>query len=50
VYLNGEPEHTAIGHGETIVYCRGEGPNTIAIRTVDSSGNASALSNQIVVC
>jgi hypothetical protein len=50
VYLNGEPEHAAIGYGETVVYCRGEGPNTIAIRAVDSSGNASAFSNQIVFC
>jgi chitodextrinase len=50
VYLNGEPEHAAIGYGETIVYCRGEGPNTIAIRAVDSSGNVSAFSNQIVFC
>jgi chitodextrinase len=50
VYLNGVPEHAAIGYGETIVYCRGEGPNTIAIRAIDSSGNASAFSNQIVFC
>jgi hypothetical protein len=50
VYLNGESEHAAIGYGETIVYCRGEGPNTIAIRAVDSSGNASTFSNQIVFC
>ena len=50
VYLNGEPEHASLGYGETIVYCRGEGPNTIAIRAVDSSGNESAFSNQIVFC
>jgi hypothetical protein len=50
VYLNGVPEHAAIGSGETIVYCRGEGPNTIAIRAVDTSGNVSELSNQIVFC
>jgi hypothetical protein len=50
VYLNGEPEHAAIGYGETVTYCRGEGPNTIAVRAVDTSGNASALSNEIVFC
>ena len=50
VYLNGEPEHAAIGYGETIVYCRGEGPNTIAVRAVDTSGNESAFSNEIVFC
>ena len=50
VYLNGVPEHAAIGYGETIVYCRGEGPNTIEIRAVDTSGNVSAPSNQIVFC
>ena len=50
VYLNGEPEHAAIGYGETIVYCRGEGPNTIELRAVDTSGNVSAPSNRIVFC
>lgn len=50
VYLNGEPEHAAVGYGETVVYCRGEGPNTIAIRAVDTSGNASVFSNEIVFC
>jgi chitodextrinase len=50
VFLNGELDHAAMGIGETITYCRGEGPNTIAIRAVDSSGNASALSNEIVFC
>jgi hypothetical protein len=50
VYLNGVPEHAAIGSGSTIVYCRGEGPNTIAIRAVDTSGNVSELSNQLVFC
>ena len=50
VYLNGVPEHAAIGYGSTIVYCRGEGPNTIEIRAVDTSGNVSEPSNQIVFC
>jgi chitodextrinase len=47
VYINGELDHVALGRGDTITYCRGEGPNVIAIRAVDSTGNASALSNQI---
>jgi hypothetical protein len=25
VYVNGELDHAAIGHGETITYCRPEG-------------------------
>jgi hypothetical protein len=47
VYINGALDHVALGRGDTITYCRGEGPNVIAIRAVDSTGNASALSNQI---
>jgi chitodextrinase len=50
VYLNGEFDHLAIGIGETITYCRGEGPNTVTIRAVDTSGNASAFSNEVVFC
>ncbi len=50
VYLNGERADTTIGYGETIVYCRGEGPNTIAVRAVDTSGNASGFSNEITFC
>jgi chitodextrinase len=50
VYLNGELDHVTIGYGETITYCQGEGPNTIVVRAVDTSGNASAFSNQIVFC
>ena len=50
VYLNGELDHVTIGYGETVTYCRGEGPNTIVIRAVDASGNASAFSNEIVFC
>jgi hypothetical protein len=39
-----------IGTGEGIAYCRSEvGPTTIAVRAVDTSGNASGLSNEIVV-
>jgi hypothetical protein len=51
VYLNGVfHEHSAVGYGETITYCQGEGPNTITMRAVDSSGNASGFSNEIVFC
>lgn len=50
VYLNGELDHVTIGYGETVTYCRGEGLNTIVIRAVDTSGNASAFSNEIVFC
>jgi hypothetical protein len=39
-----------IRRGETITYCRGNGPNTITIRAVDTAGNASAFSNEIVFC
>ena len=46
--MNGVPEHAAIGYGNTIVYCRGAGPNTIVVRAVDTSGNVSAPSNEIV--
>ena len=50
VDVNGVPEHAAVGYGETVVYCRGEGPNTITLRAVDTSGNQSAFSNEIVFC
>ena len=48
VYLDGEPEHAAIGYGETVIYCREEGPTAIVMRAVDTSGNVSAPSNEIV--
>jgi chitodextrinase len=52
VFLNGVLDQlgTTIGAGDTITYCQGEGTNTIAVRAVDTSGNASAFSNQIVFC
>ena len=50
VYLNGELDHIAIGRGDTVTYCVGEGPNTIVIRAVDTSGNVSASSNEITFC
>jgi chitodextrinase len=49
VYQNGVfGEHAAIGYGETITYCAGTGPTTVTVRAVDTSGNASAPSNEIV--
>jgi chitodextrinase len=48
VYVNGVPEHAAIGYGEALVYCPAEGPTSIVIRAVDTSGNESAPSNEIV--
>lgn len=47
VFINGQLDHTALGRGDTITYCVAPGPNTIAVRAVDASGNASALSNEI---
>jgi chitodextrinase len=47
VYINGLLDHAALGRGDTITYCVGPGPNMIAIRAVDTTGNASALSNEI---
>ncbi len=50
VYVNGAlaEEATVIGYGETLAYCRTAGDNTIVVRAVDTSGNMSAPSNQIV--
>lgn len=49
VYLNGERnDDGAIGYGSTITYCRAPGPTRIVIRAVDTSGNVSAPSNEIV--
>jgi chitodextrinase len=50
VFLNGELADRTIGYGETVTYCRGEGSNTIAVRAVDTSGNASGFSNEIAFC
>jgi hypothetical protein len=41
---------TTIGAAETVTYCQRSGPNTIAVRAVDTSGNASGFSNEIVFC
>jgi chitodextrinase len=48
VSINGQVEHASIGAGETIVYCVDSGPNTIFVRAVDTSGNVSGPSNEIV--
>jgi hypothetical protein len=51
VYVNGVPEHLAIGYGAELVYCRDTGPNRMTLRAIDTSGNASGHSNEIVfVC
>jgi hypothetical protein len=36
------------GYGSTITYCRAEGSTTIVLRAVDTSGNVSAPSNEII--
>ena len=51
VFVNGTLASTGIGNVEDIVYCTLTGPNTIKVRAVDTSGNASAFSNELVfVC
>jgi hypothetical protein len=50
VFLNGEFDHVRIGGPDTITYCKGEGPNIVTVRAVDTSGNASAFSNQVTFC
>jgi chitodextrinase len=49
VYINGELDHAAVGTGETVTYCRPEGVlNRIVVRAVDSSGNVSGPSNEVL--
>jgi chitodextrinase len=48
VYVNGVPEHLAIGYGDELVYCHATGENRITLQAVDTSGNASGHSNEIV--
>ena len=51
VFVNGTRASTGIGNIEDIVYCVDTGPNTIAVRAIDTSGNVSRFSNEIVfVC
>jgi hypothetical protein len=48
VHLNGErTDDGVVGDDETITHCRASGATTIAVRAVDTSGNASPLSNEI---
>ena len=51
VFINGVLDQlgTTIGAPETVTYS-GSGVNTIAIRAVDTSGNASAFGNEITFC
>jgi len=48
VYVNGVREHLAIGYSDELVYCRDTGPNRLTVQAVDTSGNASGHSNEIV--
>jgi chitodextrinase len=48
VFVNGTLASTGIGNVDDIVYCVDTGPNTIAVRAMDTSGNASAFSNELV--
>ena len=48
VYVNGVPEHLAIGYGDELVYCHTTGENRFTLQAVDTSGNASGHSNEIV--
>ena len=51
VWVNGTLASTGLGNVEDIVYCTLTGPNTIAVRALDTSGNASPFSNELVfVC
>jgi hypothetical protein len=51
IFVNGVfSEPGAIGSGRASTYCVGEGLNTITVRAVDTSGNASGFSNQVVFC
>ncbi len=51
VFVNGTLASTSIGLIADIVYCTETGPNTIAVRAVDTSGNASPFSNTLIfVC
>jgi chitodextrinase len=49
VFVNGVLASSGIGLDEDIVYCTLTGPNTIKVRAVDTSGNLSPFSNEIVL-
>jgi hypothetical protein len=46
--VNGVPEHVAIGYSDELVYCRDTGPTTLTVQAIDTSGNASEHSNEIL--
>jgi Fibronectin type III domain len=48
VFVNGTRASTGIGNIEDIVHWVDTGPNTIAVRAMDTSGNVSPFSNEIV--
>jgi chitodextrinase len=49
VYFNGVfIEHGVLGGGSTITYCRDTGPTTVTLKAVDSSGNVSLPSNELL--
>jgi hypothetical protein len=49
VYFNGTfVEHGVLGGASTITYCRDTGPTTVTLKAVDSSGNVSAPSNELL--
>jgi chitodextrinase len=49
VYFNGVfVEHGALGGGSTITYCLDPGPTVVTLKAVDSSGNVSGPSNEIL--
>jgi hypothetical protein len=49
VYFNGAfVEHGALGGSSTITYCLDPGPTVVTLKAVDSSGNVSGPSNEIV--
>lgn len=51
VFVNDELASTGIGNVDDIVYCTLTGANTIKVRAMDTSGNVSAFSNELVfVC
>jgi chitodextrinase len=48
VWVAGVRASTGIGNIEDVVYCQVTGPNTVAVRTIDTSGNVSPFSKEIV--
>lgn len=49
VYFDGAfIEHAALGGGSTITYCQDTGPTVVTIKAVDSSGNVSGPSNELL--